>query len=122
MIAVFKGHFYEFHRERVISRPGQPLSMRSGVEIGPEISGEEALRQIRSAKDVYTPGKQEAYRLALTASGQTPLEESPHRPSNRSPTGRQDVYFRHFHPGGVHPTDNRGIGHVFFGKRGERLE
>jgi hypothetical protein len=119
-MVVFKGRFYEFHRERVISRPGQPLTRRSGIEIGPEISSEEALRQVGSGKDVYTLGKQEAYRLALQAqNGRAPLEEPPHRPRNPSPTGREDVYFRHFHPGGAHPTDEGGMGHIFFGERGE---
>jgi hypothetical protein len=48
---VFAGCFYEFHRERVISRPGQPLSTTDGVEIGPYISREEALSQLRAGRD-----------------------------------------------------------------------
>jgi hypothetical protein len=120
MFTVFKGHFYEFHRERVISRPGQPLSTRSGIEIGPELPIENALRRVVSGQDVYTPGKQEAYQLAMQAqNGRAPLEERPHHPPNPSPTGREDVYFRHYHPGGAHPTDEDGLGHIFFGDRGE---
>ena len=34
------GHYYEFHKERVISRPGAALVTRAGIEIGPEISRE----------------------------------------------------------------------------------
>ena len=33
-------------------------------------------------------------------------------------TSREDVFYPHFHPGGVHPRGG-GPGHVFFGKRGQ---
>ena len=119
----FKGRYYEFHRERVTSRPGQPLVTRAGLEIGPEIPFEQAMRRVSAGKDVYTPGKQEAYALARDAqNGRTPLEERPHNPSQPSPTGRLDVYFRHYHPGGTHLSDEGGMGHVFFGERGEQFE
>jgi hypothetical protein len=119
----FRGRYYEFHRERIVSRPGQPLATRAGLEIGPEIPVEQALTRVQAGKDVYTPGKQDAYRLARDAQdGQAPLEQRPHRPSQPSPTGREDVYFRHYHPGGAHPTDEDGMGHVFFGDRGESYE
>ena len=26
------------------------------------------------------------------------------------------LYFQHFHPGGLHPNDAGGLGHVFFGE------
>jgi hypothetical protein len=38
-----KGFFYEFHKERIVSRPGAPLVMREGMEIGPPITWEEAI-------------------------------------------------------------------------------
>ena len=116
---VFAGRFYEFHRHRVISRPGQPISRKDGIEVGPPISREEALRQVQGGRDVYTPRKQDAYRLARDAHGRTPVEEI-HKPRTPSPTGRVDVYFRHFHPGGIHHAD--GGGGVYFGARGERLD
>ena len=123
MATAFSGRFYEFHRARVISRPGQPLQTRSGVEVGPEISKEDALRRINAGKDVYTPAKYDAYRLATQVQGgSAPLEERPHTPPVASPTGRLDVYFRHYHPGGSHPTDEGGFGHVFFGDRGDQFE
>ena len=56
----FPGEFYEFHRERIVSRPGQPLDMRGGKEVGPGIPREEALRQVRVGRDVYTPRKRDA--------------------------------------------------------------
>jgi hypothetical protein len=113
------GCFYEFHRQRVISRPGQPLDTREGIEVGPAISREEALRQAKAGRDVYTPRKQDAYQLANDAHGTTPVEEI-HKPRKPSPTGRVDVYFRHFHPGGVHHAEG-GAG-VYFGGRGEGLD
>ena len=118
--AVFAGRFYEFEKHRVVSRPGQPLVTRAGIEIGREISREDAFRRVRSGKDVYTPAKQDAYRLATEVQeGRTPFEEI-HRPKTPSPTGREDVYYRHYHPGGLHPGEG-GPGHVFFGERGESL-
>src|SRR5688572_10097057 len=116
---VFSGCFYEFHRQRVISRAGQPLATRGGIEVGPAISREEALRLTRAGRDVYTPRKQDAYQLASDAHGRTPIEEI-HKPRVASPTGRVDVYFRHFHPGGVHHAE--GGGGVYFGGRGEGLD
>ena len=116
---VFSGRFYEFHRQRVISRPGQPISTKEGVEVGPRISREEAFRQIRAGRDVYTPRRQDAYRLACDAHGRMPVEEI-HTPREPSPTGRVDVYFRHFHPGGIHHA--AGGGGVYFGGRAEGLD
>jgi|SRR5436190_24228448 len=116
---VFAGRFYEFHRQRVISRPGQPISTKDGIEVGPPISREEALRQIKAGGDVYTPRKQDAYQLARDAHGRVPVEEI-HAPRIPSPTGRVDVYFRHFHPGGIHHAAG-GAG-VYFGARGEGLD
>jgi hypothetical protein len=43
---VIRGTFYEFHAERVISRPGQPLDTRGGIEVGPVISREVALQHV----------------------------------------------------------------------------
>jgi len=118
----FKGYFYEFHRQRIVSRPGQPLITRTGIEIGPEISEEEAFRRVEAGKDVYTPGKQDAYKLARRVdTGARPLEQSPHGPPSPSPTGREDVYYRHFHPGSLHPSDPGGPGHIYFGTRGENF-
>jgi len=57
------GEFYEFHKERVISRPGQPLMTVPGAEIGPQISREDAVRRLRAGKDVYTSSKEYAYKL-----------------------------------------------------------
>lgn len=116
---VVNGRFYEFHRQRIISRPGQPIATRAGIEVGPAISRELALKQLRAGSDVYTPKKQDAYQLARDAHGRPPLEEI-HAPRVPSPTGRFDVYFRHFHPGGVHHAD--GGGGVYFGGRGQGLD
>ena len=118
-MTLFVGRFYEFHRKRVISRPGQPLSTRDGIEVGPAISREDALQQVKGGRDVYTPRKQDAYQLARDAHGLTPVEEI-HKPKVPSPTGRVDVYFRHFHPGGIHHA--AGGGGVYFGGRGEGLD
>ena len=41
------GCFYEFHRTRNIARPGGVVHLQVGVEIGPLIPKEEALRRIR---------------------------------------------------------------------------
>jgi hypothetical protein len=115
MIAI-RGSFYEFHAKRVISRPGQPLDTRVGIEIGPHISQEAALQQVRTGRDVYTLASEDAYRLAVQVSPGRPVQEAPHRPPQSSPTGRMDVYFPHYHPGGDHAS----FGHIFFGHRGER--
>jgi hypothetical protein len=50
---------------------------------------------------MFTPRKQDAYQLASDAHGRPPVEEI-HTPLVPSPTGRFDVYFPHFHPGGIH--------------------
>ena len=114
-----RGRFYEFHAERVISRPGQPIVAIVGIEVGPEISQEMALRQLRSGRDIYTPGREDAYRLACSLHQGTPVQDAPH----------DEFFYPHFHPGGVHPEVDReragrrravaGPGHVFFGQRGE---
>jgi len=115
MIAV-RGMFYEFHFERVNSRPGQPLDTRVGFEIGPMTTAETALSRVRSGGNVYTLVSEDAYRLALKVCAGRPTLDPPHHPGELSPTGRSDVYYRHYHPGGDH--DN--FGHIFFGERGER--
>jgi hypothetical protein len=111
-----RGSFYEFHAERVISRPGQPLVSRTGIEIGPQVSRESAFRLVRAGKNVYTLVSQDAYQLAVQVCPGRPEHDDPHDPPQASPTGRIDVYFRHFHPGGDHDR----FGHIFFGHRGER--
>jgi len=118
MIQVLRGLFYEFHAERVISRPGQPIVSVVGLEIGPQISREEAIRQVRSGKDVYTLNKEDASKLASQLYAGKPVEDPPH----------DRFYYSHFHPGGVHPQLDHdrpgrpravaGPGHVFFGERG----
>jgi hypothetical protein len=122
MAIVLRGRFYEFHRERVVSRPGQPLRTQTGIEIGPEISSEQAFKRVRSGKDVYILGKEDAYKLATQLqNGRPPKEEPAHEPKFPSPTGREDIYYRHYHPGGMHPSDP-GPGHIYFGERGENFE
>ena len=96
-------------------RAGEPTVPKKGIEIGPRITREKALREVKGGRDVYTLGRVDAYRLALQASSGKPVEESPHDPDKLSPTGRKDVYFRHYHPGGDHDR----FGHIFFGQRGE---
>jgi hypothetical protein len=113
------GVFYEFHKERIVSAPGAPLATREGMEIGPPISWEAAMRRVASGKDVYTLNKQDAYRLASHVAHGRPIQEFPHTPPIPSPSGREDVYYRHYHPGGLHPNEPGGPGHVFFGGRGE---
>jgi hypothetical protein len=115
------GLFYEFHRFRVVSRAGQPIQTRTNVEIAPQINREQALQQIRNGKDVYTPRRRDAEKLAISAYGQDPLYEPPH----------QATFFQHFHPGGEHPEfpegqqgrprAEAGPGHIFFGSRGENF-
>ena len=113
MSLIGKGRYYEFHRERIISRPGAELKTRTDIEIGPEISKEAALARVVGGRNVYTLAKEDAYKLACSAAPGRPIEEqtSPH----------EDVYFRHFHPGNLHPDEPGNAGHVFFGKRGERF-
>src|SRR5579864_6484134 len=108
------GHFYEFHAERVISRPGQPIVTRVGMEIGPEISKEVAFRQLAAGKDVYTLSKEDAFKMASDLKRGTPVGDKPH----------DEFYYPHFHPGGEHPQLDHdrpgrpravaGPGHVFF--------
>jgi hypothetical protein len=117
-----RGRFYEFHVERVISRPGQPIAAVVGAEIGPEIPTETAFKQVRDGMDVYTLNREDAYRLAARLHAARPLEHPPH----------DLAYYSHFHPGGVpHEYDpgrpgrlrtNAGPGHVFFGNRGQGLQ
>lgn len=113
------GVFYEFHRHRVVSRAGQPIQTIPHAEVGPVITREEALRQVRSGKDVYTPRRTDAESLAKSAGATKPIYERAHAVA----------YFQHFHPAGEHPEfpedqEGRpramdGPGHVFFGSRGE---
>jgi hypothetical protein len=114
-----RGCFYEFHRERIVSAPGAALVTRPGLEIGPQILWEDAMKRLASGKDVYTPDKQDAYRLANHVAFGRPVHEYPHTPNQPTQSGRNDVYFRHYHPGGMHPSDPEAPGHVFFGVRGE---
>jgi hypothetical protein len=123
------GTFYEFEAERITSRPGAALHRTPGVEIGRRISVEEAFRQIKAGKSVYTPMKQDAYRLAMRVAesrifknrDEQTYDEPPHRPRFPTRSGRHEVYFQHYHPAGAHPSDHRGPGHVFFGDRGENF-
>lgn len=116
------GAFYEFHRFRVVSRAGQPILTKTNVEVGPLISREDAIHQVRNGKDAYTLRRSDAEKLAISISGQNPTYDPP----------REPTHFQHFHPGGLHPAfpedqegrprANEGFGHVFFGTRGDNLE
>jgi hypothetical protein len=121
MLVPVKGKFYEFHRRRVVSRPGAELRTRTDIEIGPEISEKEAFRQAGLGMDVYTRWRFDAYKLASRLYAEAPQHEGAH----------EDVYFPHYHPGKQHPKlDQRegrprskhGPGHVFFGERGQGHE
>jgi len=118
---VFTGKFYEFHKERIITRPGAPVDRRPGFEVGPEISRADAIHRLRRKGDVYTLSRQDAKVLAADAFPGRVLPEfdPPHHPTKPTRSGREDVYYPHFHPGGLHPNDAAGMGHVFFGDRGE---
>jgi hypothetical protein len=121
-VIAFVGKFYEFHKERVVSPPGAPSEPRRvGYQIGPEVTRADAIRRLQRKEDVYTPARQDAKVLAADAfpGRVAPKFEPPHRPENPTVHGREDIYFPHFHPGGRHPTDPGGLGHVFFGERGE---
>ena len=119
-----KGEFYEFHRTRVVSRPGAELKTLEGIEIGPKIPRlRQAIRQVRLGMDVYTPWKFDAYTLAVHAYARAPKLEPAH----------QSVYYPHYHPRAEHaegyenregrPRADKGApGHVFFGHRGEGCE
>ena len=118
---VFAGEFYEFHKERLVSRPGAAVVMRPGLEVGPEMSRADAIHRLKLKRDVYTLARQDAKVLATDAfpGRVAPTFETPHVPAKPTPHGREDVYYSHFHPGGLHPDDAGGLGHVFFGERGE---
>jgi len=120
---VVAGKYYEFHRERIISRPGAAIQKRPGLEVGPEISRADAIKRLRRKGDVYTPRWSDAKVLARDAfPGRAPPKyEPPHEPDEPTSRGREDIYFQHFHPGGLHPNDPNGLGHVFHGDRGERF-
>jgi hypothetical protein len=120
MAIISAGKFYEFHKERIVSRPGAPLFGLPGFEVGPEITRAGAIQRLKRKQDVYTLARQDAKVLAADAfPGKVPTFEPPHPPERPSPRGREDVYFPHFHPGGLHPNDPGGLGHVFFGNRGQ---
>src|SRR6266436_5730559 len=106
MTRIFKGSYYEFHKERIISRPDAPVTTRPGCEIGPEISRAAAIFRLRRKDDVYTPASQDAKSLATDAfpGRAAPTFEPPHSPAKPTPKGREDIYFPHYHPGGFHPT------------------
>ena len=116
---IMAGWFYEFHRYRVVSRAGQPILTKQNIEIGPIIGKEDALRQVRNGKDVYTARRTDAEKLAEQLYAADAVYEPPHQPS----------HFQHFHPGGEHPEFEagqqgrpraaEGPGHVFFGARGK---
>lgn len=116
------GVFYEFHRFRVVSRAGQPILTKTDAEVGPIISREDAIHQVRNGKDVYTSKKTDAEKLSVSIYGREPAYDPPKQPHQ----------FQHFHPGGLHPQFPRGqegrpraeegLWHVFFGSRGENLE
>jgi len=119
---LLKGKFYEFHKERIISRPGAVIRTRPGLEVGPQILNRaDAIHRLKRKADVYTVARQDAKSLATDAfPGRMPPKfEPPHLPAEPTAHGREDVYFPHFHPGGLHPNDVGGLGHVFFGDRGE---
>ena len=121
---LIKGHFYEFHRSRVVSRPGAELQTRIDIEIGPEIPNEkQTIRQVKLGMDVYTPWPFDAYKLAIKVFPTAPTRD-PAEKSN---------YYPHYHPGGEHreyfearegrPRAAGGApGHVFFGHRGQGLD
>jgi len=98
MVAVFRGRFYEFHRSRVISRPGEPLVTRGDIEIGPEISREYALKRVLAGKDVYTPAKQDAYRLATQAQNDRPPLQEVHGSQNSFSDGANRRLFSSLPP------------------------
>jgi len=116
---IMAGIFYEFHRSRVVSRAGKPILEKQIVEVGPIVSREDAVHQVRNGKDIYTARKNDAYKLAAQLYAAGPVLDPPTRLD----------YFPHFHPGGQHPTfdeerfgrprADEGPGHVFFGSRGE---
>ena len=117
LVNVRDGYFYEFKRERNVARAGQPLHLVGGIEVGLQISIERAFEMVRAGHDVYTSRENDAYSLATRVDPKTPKNEI-HRAKAHSPTrsGRDDVYFPHYHPG-----NNRIYGHIFYGQRGQGL-
>jgi hypothetical protein len=111
------GQFYEFMRQRNVARAGQPLHPVGGIEIGQQLAAERAFAMVKAGHDVYTPNESDAYSLAARVDPRTPKNEI-HRAKPSAPTrsGRDDVYFPHYHPG-----NNRIYGHIFFGHRGQGL-
>jgi hypothetical protein len=114
---VLTGHFYDFKRDRNVARAGQPRYLVGGIELGLEVAVERAFAMVKAGHDVYTPNEADAYNLAARIDPRTPKNEI-HRPKPDAPTrsGRDDVYFPHYHPG-----SNRTYGHIFFGLRGQGL-
>jgi hypothetical protein len=118
------GTFYDFYRSRPTNRPGAPLKLSEHSEIGSEIAEPAARRQVQNGKDVYTPNRTDAFRLASSAySGVPPKWDGAH----------QATYFPHYHPGDEHteewkraasagrPISADAPGHVYWGNRGELL-
>lgn len=98
--------------------------MTEHLEIGREVSSPVALRQVVNGRDVYTPFRADAYKLACSAfDGAAPKWDGAHADSER--------YFPHYHPGDKHtdewkrdaskgrPISADAPGHVYWGNRGE---
>lgn len=73
---------------------------------------ERAFAMVRSGHDVYTPNWADAYSLAIRIDPKTPKNEI-HKPREATRSGRDDVFFPHYHPG-----NDRRYGHIFYGDRG----
>jgi hypothetical protein len=114
---ILPGHFYDFKRDRNVARAGQPQYLVGGIEIGLEVTIERAFTRVKAGHDVYTPYEADAYKLAARIDPRMPKSEI-HRANLHAPTrsGRDDVFFQHYHPG-----DDRAYGHIFFGNRGQGL-
>jgi len=121
-VPVIPGWFYKFRRETVISRAGQPLQTKTGIEIGAHIAKEDAVKEVQAGRDVYTLNIRDATDLAEQAGGGRkpgePIPHAPHHPPQPSPTGREDVYYPHIHPFQPKSTHAK-YGHVFYGQRGD---
>jgi len=93
---IFKGRFYEFHKERIVSRPGAPRTTRLGLEIGPEIHRAEAINRLRRKGDVYTLARQDAKSLAIDGFRDATLPSSNRRirPVGRRRTVARTSIFR----------------------------
>jgi hypothetical protein len=122
-VTVKQGCFYEFHRSRSVNRPGAEIFLINDSEIGREVAEKDALKQVRSGRDMYTPFRADAYRLACSASEKgEPRWDGAHE---------SDRYFPHYHPDGKHtkewkrkasegrPISDDAPGHVYWGNRGE---